>query len=58
MPLSPPTPTQHVMLQLKRMNNTIQLHQPQYIEAGSIKEFLTNYELWKQKWFWKSPIKQ
>ena len=34
---------------LKGVINTIEVHQPQYIEAGEISKFLTDYKLWKQK---------
>ena len=44
----------NLILHLKGILNSIEIHQPQYIEAGSVKEFLTNYKLWKTRWFWKS----
>jgi len=54
----PLTTSQHLNLHLKGFINTIEVHQPQYIEIGSVREFLTKYKLWNQKWFWKSAIKQ
>ena len=44
----------NLILQLKGVLNTIKTHQQQYITKGSVREFLNDYKLWNQKWFWKS----